>query len=43
MMRNARKCSDKLEKCSDEHSLSPVVITVKKDKSVKIAPNSKKN
>ena len=32
----------KLEKCSDELFISPVVITVKKDKSVKIALDSKK-
>ena len=31
----------RLEKCSDEHFISPVVITVKKDKSVKIALDSK--
>ena len=32
----------KLDKCSDELFISPVVITVKKDKSVKIALDSKK-
>ena len=32
----------KLEKCSDKLFISPVVITVKKDKSVKIALDSKK-
>ena len=32
----------RLEKCSDEYFISPVVITVKKDKSVKIALDSKK-
>ena len=32
----------KLGKCSDELFISPVVITVKKDKSVKIALDSKK-
>ena len=32
----------KLEKCPDDLFISPVVITVKKDKSVKIAPDSKK-
>ena len=32
----------KLEKCSDELFISPVVITLKKDKSVKIALDSKK-
>ena len=32
----------RLEKCSDELFISPVVITVKKDKSVKIALDSKK-
>ena len=32
----------KLDKCSDEHFISPVVITVKHDKSVKIALDSKK-
>ena len=32
----------RLEKCSDEHFISPVVITVKHDKSVKIALDSKK-
>ena len=32
----------KLEKCSDELFISPVVITVKKDQSVKIALDSKK-
>ena len=32
----------KLKKCSDELFISPVVITVKKDKSVKIALDSKK-
>ena len=31
----------RLEKCSDEYFISPVVITVKKDKSVKIALDSK--
>ena len=31
----------RLEKCSDECFISPVVITVKKDKSVKIALDSK--
>ena len=31
----------RLEKCSDEYFLSPVVITVKKNKSVKIALDSK--
>ena len=30
-----------LEKCSDENFRSPVVVTVKKDKSVKIALGSK--
>ena len=30
----------RLEKCSDEYLISPVVITVKKDKSVKIALDS---
>ena len=32
----------KLEKCPDDRFVSPVVITVKKDKSVKIALDSKK-
>ena len=32
----------RLEKCSDEYFISPGVITVKKDKSVKIALDSKK-
>ena len=32
----------RLEKCSDEYFISPVVITVKKDKSIKIALDSKK-
>ena len=32
----------RLDKCSDEHFISPVVITVKHDKSVKIALDSKK-
>ena len=32
----------KLEKCPDDLIISPVVITVKKDKSVKIALDSKK-
>ena len=31
----------KLEKCSDEYFLSPVVITVKSDNSIKIALDSK--
>ena len=31
----------RLEKCSDEYFISPVVITVKKDKSVKVALDSK--
>ena len=31
----------RLEKCSDEYFISPVVITVKKDKSVKLALDSK--
>ena len=31
----------RLEKCSDEYFSSPVVITVKEDKSVKIALDSK--
>ena len=31
----------RLEKCSDEYVISPVVITVKKDKSVKIALDTK--
>ena len=31
----------RLEKCSDEYFISPVVFTVKKDKSVKIALESK--
>ena len=31
----------RLEKCSDEYFISPVVITVKEDKSVKIALDSK--
>ena len=31
----------RLEKCSDEYSISPVAITVKNDKSVKIALDSK--
>ena len=31
----------RLEKCSDEYFISPVVITVKKDKSIKIALDSK--
>ena len=33
---------NKLEKCPDDLSISPVVFTVKKDKSVKIALDSKK-
>ena len=32
----------RLEKCSDEYFISPVVITVKKDNSAKIALDSKK-
>ena len=32
----------KLDKCSDEYFISPVVITVKHDKSIKIALDSKK-
>ena len=32
----------RLEKCSDDYFISPVVITVKKDKNVKIALDSKK-
>ena len=32
----------KLDRCSDEHFTSPVVVTVKHDKSVKIALDSKK-
>ena len=32
----------RLEKCSDEYFISPVVILVKKDKRVKIALDSKK-
>ena len=32
----------RLDKCPDEHFISPVVITVKDDKSVKIALDSKK-
>ena len=32
----------RLDKCSDEHFISPVVLTVKHDKSVKIALDSKK-
>ena len=32
----------KLEKCLDEYFISPVVITVKRDKSIKIVLNSKK-
>ena len=32
----------RVDKCSDEHFISPVVITVKHDKSVKIALDSKK-
>ena len=31
----------KLEKCSDEFYISPIVITVKKDKSIKLAMDSK--
>ena len=31
----------KLEKCSDEFFISPIVITVKKDKSIKLAMDSK--
>ena len=31
----------KLEKCSDEYFISPVVITVKSDNSIKIALDSK--
>ena len=31
----------KLQKCSDEFSISPIVITVKKDKSIKLAMGSK--
>ena len=31
----------RLKKCSDEYFISPVVITVKRDKSVKIALDSK--
>ena len=33
--------SEKLSSCSDEHFISPVVITVKKDKSIKLALDSK--
>ena len=36
------KQSIKLDNCSDELFISPVVITLKKDKTVKIAPDSKK-
>ena len=32
----------RLEKCPDDVYISPVVITVKKDKSVKLALDSKK-
>ena len=32
----------KLDKCSGEHSISPVAITVNHDKSVKVALDSKK-
>ena len=32
----------RIEKCSDEYFIRPVVITVKKEKSVKIALDSKK-
>ena len=31
----------KLEKCSDQHFISPIVITVKKDQSIKLAMDSK--
>ena len=36
------KQKNRLDKCSDEHFISPVVITVKHDKIVKIALDSKK-
>ena len=32
---------EKLSSCSDEHILSPILITVKKDKSIKLALDSK--
>ena len=32
---------EKLQECSDKNFISPIVITVKKDKSVKLAPESK--
>ena len=35
------KQTKRLEKCSDEYFINPVVITMKKDKSVKIALDSK--
>ena len=37
-----KKQITKLDKCSDELFISPVVITVKKDETVKIALDSKK-
>ena len=33
----------KLDKCSDQQFISPIVITVKKDQTVKLALDSKKN
>ena len=33
----------KLDKCSDKQFISPIVITVKKDQTVKLALDSKKN
>ena len=32
---------EKLSECSDENFISPIVITVKKDKSIKLALDSK--
>ena len=32
---------EKLSSCSDEHFISPIVITVKKDQSIKLALDSK--
>ena len=38
---DGRKTEKKLTNCSDEHFISPVVITVKTDQSIKIALDSK--